>query len=153
MEDDMRVFDWDDTIVNDGKQFVTLEEGIYEFEVTGLEKSMYEPSATSKLPRCNMAIVNLTVHTDEGDAVIQDKLQMCGKMEWKLAGFFRCIGLKEHGEALKMKWDQVLGRKGRAKITKTKGTKNDNTWFNNVGSYIDPIAKTKDEKSGDSDWS
>lgn len=153
MSDDMRTFDWDDIIENDGKQFVVLEEGTYDFEVTGLEKSTYEPSATSKLPKCNMAIVSLTIRTDEGDAVIQDKLQMCAKMEWKLAAFFRSIGLKKHGEPLRMKWDAVIGCKGRAKVTKTPGTTNKDTFFNNIGFYVDPVIKARDNKAGDDTWS
>lgn len=147
--DENKVYDWDDEIENDGKGFVTLEEGTYEFEVTSFEKSFYEPSAKSKLPRCNMAVIGMTIRTDEGDAVITDKLQMCAKMEWKLSSFFRCIGLKKHGEKLRMQWDKVIGCKGRAKIVKVAGTKNDGVFFNNIGFYIDPVIDTTPKSEAD----
>jgi hypothetical protein len=66
-------------------------------------------------------------------------------MEWKISAFFRAVGLKKHGEKLKMKWDQAIGLKGKAHITKTKGNKDD-IFFNNVGNYIDPVAKGEDDE-------
>lgn len=137
-------FDWDADIEDDGLGgFITLEEGNYDFEVHELERSFYTPSPTSSLPPCNMAIVTLKVETADGTAYISDKLQLCSKMEWKLSAFFRSIGLKKHGEKLTMKWDKVVGCKGKAHITKDEGTKKAGTFFNNVGYYIDPVAGTE----------
>lgn len=135
-------FDWDAEIEDDGRGgFITLEEGNYEFEVHKFERGYYQPSATSSLPACNMAMLTLKVSTPDGDAYITDNLQLCSKMEWKLSAFFRSIGLKKHGEKLVMKWDKVPGCKGRAHIEKTESQKNPGNFFNDVSYYIDPEAK------------
>lgn len=144
-------FDWDAEIEDDGKGgFVTLEEGNYDFEVHKFERGNYTPSATSSLPACPQAIITLKISTPDGDAYVTDKLQLCSKMEWKLSSFFRSIGLKKHGEKLVMKWDKVLGCKGKARITKTQSTQKENVYFNNVDYYIDPVAKAD---GGDDTWS
>ena len=155
MAEENITFDWDDTIEDDGNGgFVTLEEGDYDFEVHKFERAYYQPSATSTLPACNMAVLTLKVKTADGDAYITDNLQLCSKMEWKLSAFFRSIGLKKHGEKLVMKWDKVPGCKGRARISKTEGSKKPGVFFNNVDYYIDPAAKPSEEANGGDDtWS
>ena len=148
---DTRVFDWDDEIEYDGEErsYVVLEEGDYTFEVTKFERGHYTPSADAKTPSCNMAIVTLKISTEEGDAYILEKFPLASTMEWRISAFFRSIGLKKHGEKLKMKWNEAIGCKGRAHVTKTKGTQKDNVYFNNIGRYIDPVAKSKGD---DDEW-
>ena len=51
--------DWDDAIENDGQEFVTLEEGDYNFTVTGFERGRFPGSA--KLPACNKATLTPAV--------------------------------------------------------------------------------------------
>ena len=41
---------------------------------------------------------------------------LCRRHEWKLAGFFRSIGQKKHGERLVMNWNKVVGAQGRARF-------------------------------------
>ena len=145
------VFDWDDEIEFDGEggNFVTLEEGDYEFEVHKFERGHFTPSsANGKTPACNQANMTLKVSTENGDAYIVDKFPLASTMEWKISAFFRSVGLKKHGERLKMQWQESIGLKGKAHITKTAG-KNDNVFFNNVGYYIDPVVKAE----GDDEWS
>lgn len=147
MNDEVKVFDWDDEIEYDGedRSFVMLEEGDYEFEVTKFERSHYTPKAGAKTPACNQADVTLKITTGEGDCYIVDRFPLASSMEWKISSFFRSIGLKKHGEKLKMKWTDTIGCTGRAHITKTSGSK-DNVFFNNVGRYIDPLVKTEDDE-------
>lgn len=147
MNDEVKVFDWDDEIEYDGedRSFVILEEGDYEFEVTKFERSHYTPKAGAKTPACNQADVTLKITTEEGDCYIVDRFPLASSMEWKISSFFRSIGLKKHGEKLKMKWTDAIGCTGRAHITKTSGSK-DNVFFNNVGRYIDPLVKTEDDE-------
>lgn len=148
MAEEVKIFDWDDEIENDGEQrdFVTLEEGDYDFEVTKFERGNYTPSDKAKTPACNQAIMTLKVSTEDGDAYITDRFPLASTMEWKIAAFFRSIGLKKHGEPVKMKWKDSIGCTGKAHFTKMAGQK-DGTFFNNVGSYIDP------EVEGDDEWS
>lgn len=148
MAGEVKIFDWDDEIENDGEQrdFVTLEEGDYDFEVTKFERGNYTPSSKAKTPACNQAIMTLKVSTEDGDAYITDRFPLASTMEWKIAAFFRSIGLKKHGEPVKMQWKDSIGCTGKAHFTKTAGEK-EGTFFNNVGSYIDP------EVEGDDEWS
>ena len=149
--DEVKVYDWDDEIEDDGNgggDFVVLEPGTYDFEVHAFERGQYSPSANAKTPPCNMAIMTLKISTKDGVCFIRDNFPLANTMEWKASAFFRSIGLKKHGEKLRMKWAESVGCKGRAKIVKKPGTKDD-VWFNNVGSYIDPPV----EKGDDDEWS
>jgi hypothetical protein len=146
MAEEVKVYDWDDEISDDGNgSFVTLDEGNYDFEVTKFERGHYTPSANSKTPACNQANITIKISTKDGDAYIVDKFPLASTMEWKASAFFRSIGLKKHGEPLKMRWTETIGCKGRAYITKTKGEKQD-VYFNNVKNYLDPV-KVDDEWS------
>ena len=142
------VFDWDDEIEFDGNgaDFVTLEEGDYEFEVHKFERGHFTPSSSNgKTPACNQANMTLKVSTENGDAYIIDKFPLASTMEWKISAFFRSVGLKKHGERLKMQWQESIGLKGKAHITKTEG-KTQGVFFNNVGYYIDPVVKSEDDE-------
>lgn len=139
--DDVRVFDWDDEIEVDD-QFITLEDGDYDFTVTNFERGLQDK--TEKLPQCNKAIITLKV---EG-ATITENFPLCSNMEWKSAAFFRAIGMKKHGEKAKMDWKGAIGKTGRCHIRKTEGTKTPGTFFNNVDKYYDFVAE-----SGDDTWS
>ena len=145
MADEILTFDWDDEIQDDGAQqsFVTLEEGDYDFEVYKFERGHYTPSPNAKTPACNQAIITLKITTEAGDCYITEKFPLASTMEWKISAFFRSIGLKQHGEKLKMSWNDALGRNGKAHVKKTAGTK-ENVFFNNVDYFIDPVAKGED---------
>lgn len=104
--------DWDDTIESDGQEFITLDEGDYNFTVTGFERGRFPGGI--KIPACNKASLTLQVKTDAGIAVIKTDLLLYKSMEWKLSAFFRCIGQKKHGERLTMDWNRVIGSRGRA---------------------------------------
>ena len=106
--------DWDDTIENDGKEFVTLDEGDYNFTVTGFERGRFPGSA--KIPPCNKAVLTLSVDTPDGIAITKLDLIMYRTLEWRISSFFRCIGQKKHGERLVMDWSKVTGSKGRARF-------------------------------------
>lgn len=150
MSEETKVFDWDDEVVNDGEEssFVTLEPGEYEFEVTKFERGSYTPSANAKTPACNQALMTLRITTDDGICNIVEKFPLASTMEWKIRAFFRSIGKCKHGEPYKMDWQGAIGCKGRAKITKTAGKKDDR-YFNNVDKFVDPKAGTEE----DDEWS
>ena len=133
-----RSLDWDDVIENDGQEFVVLPEGDYVFTVTGVERGWQ--NSTAKIPGgCNKAVVTLEVKTEEGTAVFNTNVLLCTNLEWKLSAFFRSIGLKQHGEKLVMKWNEVPGRKGMAHIKPRKYTGNDGQerTANDVDRWID----------------
>lgn len=120
-ETEMKVFDWDDEIINDGdgsEESVVLPEGNYPFEVVKAEKSFYQPGPKSSLPPCNMVKVFLRVDGgDLGKSLVVENLYLCESMEWKGAAFFRSIGMKKHDEPIKWRQiDHVDGERGRCRI-------------------------------------
>ncbi|MBQ1508528.1 MAG: DUF669 domain-containing protein [Erysipelotrichaceae bacterium] len=140
---DMNILDWDSTIEEDGQGFVLLDEGDYDFTVTGFERGQHNGSA--KIPPCPKALLTLSVETDAGVAEIKENLILYKTMEWKLSSFFRCIGLKKHGERLVMDWGHVLGASGRAHIIQREYVGNDGTTkkTNGVAYFMDYIPAEK----------
>ena len=143
MNDQNMFLDWDDAIESDGQEFITLEEGDYIFTVTGFERGRFPGGP--KIPACNKAALTLQVKTPEGIAVIRTDLLLYKTMEWKLSSFFRCIGLKKHGERLVMDWGHVLGASGRAHIIQREYVGNDGTTkkTNGVAYFMDYIPAEK----------
>ena len=105
------LLDWNDAIENDGQELVILEEGDYNFTVTGFERGRYPGG--QKIPPCNKASLTLQVQTDDGIAIIRNDLLLYRSLEWRIAAFFRSIGLKKPGERVVMDWNAVTGRRGR----------------------------------------
>ena len=117
MADDIRnnqnmEMDWNDAIESDGQEFIVLEEGDYNFEVTGFERGRFPGGA--KIPACNKAALTLQVKTEKGIAICRTDLLLYRSLEWRLSAFFRCIGQKRPGERLVMDWNTVIGSRGRA---------------------------------------
>jgi hypothetical protein len=143
MAADTNIMGWDDVIEDDGNGFILLEEGDYDFTVTGFERGRHNGSA--KIPACNKAIITLSIDSPQGVAEVKENLILYKTMEWKISAFFRSLGLKKHGERLTMDWDHVLGAAGRAHIVQREYIGNDGTnkKANNVGYFIDYIAPEK----------
>lgn len=104
--------DWNDIIESDGQEYITLKDGDYDFTVTAFERGRF-PGGT-KIPPCNKASLTLQVETEVGTATVHLDLLLYKTMEWKLSAFFRCIGMKKHGEKLSMDWTCIVGTTGRA---------------------------------------
>lgn len=128
---------WDDAISVDGEQFITLEEGDYDFTVTGFERGRFPGSA--KIPACNKATLNLTVSTPEGTANVKYDLILWSSLEWRISAFFRAIGQKKSGETFVPRWNQVVGARGRAHFKPRKYTTKDGDerTVNDVASFYD----------------
>lgn len=119
-----RELQWDDEIEKDGSDFILLPEGDYDFTVTKFERGRFQGSA--KMPACNQAKLELTVHSPEhGDVVVFHNLFLHTKTEGLLSNFFAGIGQKKKGERLRMNWGTVIGSKGRLKLGINKYTGND----------------------------
>ena len=105
-------YGWEDEIVNEGGDFVLLPEGDYDFTVAKYERARHEGSA--KVPPCNMAKVTFTIWGAEDSVEITENFFLCNKFEWKLSALFLALGLKKHGEPLKMN-----SQAKRASVTST----------------------------------
>lgn len=111
--DNNYVFDWDDEISNE-EAFVTLPEGDYGFTVKNFERGTYDGS--DKMPACKKAIVTFAVEGTNDTATVTENFYLCAKVEWKLSSLFLSVGMKKHGEPLRMDWKGLVGKKGRCHI-------------------------------------
>lgn len=119
-----RELGWDDEIQKDGGEFIVLPAGDYNFTVTKFERGRF--GGSPKMPACNQAKLEITVHSPEhGDVTVFHNLFLHTKTEGLISNFFTGIGLKKKGEAIKPPWQQVVGRKGRLKLEINKFTGND----------------------------
>lgn len=114
-ENNERVLGWDDTIEKES-EFILIPDGEYEFTVTNLERSNYEPQPGAKLPACPMAIVSCEIKAPEGTVTIKNRLFLHSRMEGMLSAFFGSIGQKEKDQPLRMNWSKVVGSSGWCKV-------------------------------------
>lgn len=114
MSEEIRELGWEDEISDEGKEYTLLEEGNYKFTVEKVERARFSGSA--KMPPCNMAKVTFAIWGAEDKIEITENFLLNSKMEWKLSALFLAIGLKKHGEPLKMKWNQVPGARGKCHV-------------------------------------
>lgn len=111
MTDVERVFDWEDTIEKESG-FIVLPDGDYEFLITDLERSQYEPGPNAKLPTCPMAIVHCEIDSPHGTVTLKNRLFLHSRTEGMLSAFFGSIGQKEKDQPLRMNWSKVVGSRG-----------------------------------------
>lgn len=131
------VMDWNDSIENDGQEFVLLPEGDYNFVVTNFERGRFPGGP--KIPACNKATITVQINAKEGVSVVKFDLFLYRSVEWRISAFFRCIGQKKAGEKLVMNWNTVIGSKGRAHFkqrTYTNSYGEDKT-INDLTNFID----------------
>ncbi len=129
---------WDDEIENESGGWVLLPEGEYDFVVEGFERGRHNGS--SKIPPCNKAILTLGIDSPQGHASVTCNLFLYDRYEWKLCQFFTSIGARKHGERLRMNWNQVLGARGRCKVTVRPYTGNDGKerQANDIDRFLEP---------------
>jgi hypothetical protein len=149
MAQDNRIMDWNDTIQDDGREFIILPEGDYYFTVTDFERARFPGSA--KIPACNKATLSLDIDNDKGIATARVDLILYRTLEWRIASFFRSIGMKKHGEQVVMDWTKVVGARGKAHIKPRSytGKNGEERQANNVENFIDcddpkGLVETKD---------
>lgn len=134
-----RALDWEDEIENDGKEFVLLPGGTYTFTVRSFERGRYEGG--KKMPPCNKAIVYLEIDSDLGSVTIKENFMLHTRMEWKLCEFFTSIGLRKKGEKLHMRWNEIIGLKGRCEvyIDEFQGRDGNMVQINRIKNFYEPL--------------
>jgi len=133
---------WDDSIENDGPEFVQLPAGDYDFTVTDFERDRYDGG--DKIPPCNKAIVSIKIESAEGISVIKHNFYLHSSVEGLLCAFFTSIGQRQHGERVKMNWSAVVGTKGRCKVgSRTYKNKNgEEVTTNDIKKFYEPVTGT-----------
>ena len=130
--------DWDDVIENDGREFILLPAGDYNFTITDFERSRTKES--DKMKACNKAVLTLRVDSDKGTAFVHTQIVLNRMFEYKISSFFRSINRKRQGERVSMDWNNLVGERGRArfKIRNFKDKKTgEERQANDVDRYID----------------
>ena len=78
--------DWDDVIENDGREFILLPAGDYNFTITDFERSRTKDS--DKMKACNKAVLTLRVDSDKGTAFVHTQIVLNRKCEYRISSFF-----------------------------------------------------------------
>ena len=112
--DNNYTFDWDSEINNENSDYILLPEGDYEFTVEKFERGTFDGS--DKLPAGKKAIVTFTIWGAEGKISVVENFLLCSALEWKLSALCLSVGMKKHGEPLRMNWSGLPGQKGRCHI-------------------------------------
>lgn len=106
--------DWNSPIEKDGPEFVTLQDGDYDFEIIDFERGQYPGG--DKLPPCPKATVHVKIETPEGMTIIKHSLFLHSITEGLLCEFFAGIGQRQKGQRVNMDWNRVIGSKGKCKV-------------------------------------
>ena len=118
-----RELGWDDEINNEGGDYTPLPEGDYDFTVKKVER--LRTNGSEKLPPCKMAMVTFSIWSTEGEREVTDNFVLHSKLEWKLSALFLSVGMKKHGEPLRMNWTGIVGQSGTCKIVQRTFKKKD----------------------------
>lgn len=146
---------WDSTIEKES-DFLLLEPGEYDFTISKMERSQFQPTrADGKIKEpCPKADLTVTIATPEGEANIKESLLLHTATEGLLSSFFICIGQKKKGEPLHPNWGQVIGATGKAKIYKDSFTGRDGkpVEINRIDQWVEPenreIAQPQNQNQG-----
>lgn len=124
---DNEFLDWDSSFVAEESQFTTLKDGDYPFEVTEIERKMYDGNS-QKIPNgAPYAEVSLRFNGGEqGNTTVTERLYLLKSLAWKLTEFFGSIGQAPVvGQPFKPNWNVVVGSHGVATLTIHKYTGRD----------------------------
>lgn len=139
---DEKTLGWDDPISNDDQGgFEIAEPGEYAFEIVNLVRGRHSAKADGKIPDCPKAEVTVRIYTRDGDKVdIKHNLYLHSRCEGMLCTFFRAIGQRKHGEAMRPNWANVVGSSGRCKVGVRDyvASNGANKKANEVKTFLDP---------------
>jgi hypothetical protein len=120
----MSNLNWDSAISADGNSFEVLPAGRYRFEVLKLERATSQGKSTAGAPMARLEIKLLDPATGK-IGMARETLVLHKNTEWKLCEFFRAIGHRKHGEAIKPRWNEVVGASGECTVGVETFTKQD----------------------------
>lgn len=129
-----KAYGWDDEIQKDGSAYTLLTPGVYPFVVTKFERGRYEGG--DKIPPCNKAQITIEVDGGEqGTTLVDRDFLLHSKIEGILCAFFKCLGMRKHGEPLRMDWPGTIGKRGYVKLKHREHNQNK---YNEIAEWIDP---------------
>lgn len=140
MDYEKDTFDWDEEIEDDGAGFILFEPGKYDFRVKAFERG------ETKRGDAKMAILEIELSDGNGNkTTIKDYIVLKRSVEWKISSFFRALGMKKHGEKIKMDWNGSVGKTGRCEVIVEEYTGNDGKTYKNnkINKYFDKSASAE----------
>lgn len=138
---------WNSTI-DDGTEYVLFDDGTYDFKVLDFVRSR-------SLRDSNLLIAEIKLEVTDGyrSKTITERFALKESVKWKIAQFFRSIGMKKHGQDFVMNWESSVGRDGLCKLKQEKYVdgKGIERTSNKVEEFLDNI-ETEVNGSGDPPW-
>jgi hypothetical protein len=136
------IIDYDGTISHDS-EFTTLPENEeVTFTVTEIEKGR---NSDGTKPQVKAKLLCVSIN-GKGQTTITDYITMTRKSEWKLCELFISLGMRKHGEPLKLNWD-IVGKTGRAVVMVdkyTNRTTGEEKTSNKIKKYLEPVSAQVD---------
>lgn len=121
------------------KEYVLLNPGEYEFTIDSREYGDFNGSL--KLPACGKVTIHFHIDAPEGTAYLKKDFFVCKEGSGVIAAFCKSIGdLKDGQKTFQPDWDNMVGKKGRVKITQREYNGN---MYNNVDRFVAPKKKAK----------
>lgn len=146
-----KAYGWDESDIPDPNEggFTIIPGGDYPFRVTKFvrERHTPNPDGSGSLPACNKAVIDVEIDGGEhGQVTVEHNLFLHSKCEGFLCQFFTSIGLREHGDPLRLQWDKVVGATGVCRVFVDKYTvkggnsddPKDQRESNKIKSFLDP---------------
>lgn len=133
-----QVMGWNDTLnmdENEDQQYIKLEPGKYVFVVKEFHRTEYKGSA--KIPACPCAEMVLAIGTVKGTATAKINFPLCSTVAWKIAAFFRSIGMKKRGEDFVMDFPGAVGKSGIAEFYARPWSSDPTKFSNDVKAFDD----------------
>lgn len=132
---------WGEGFTAQENEYVLLDEGVYNFTISKMEKKVYDGNS-SKIPNgCPYAELTIQVESSKGTANIRERLYLMKSMQWKLTQFFAGIGQPVvTGQVFNPNWETVVGSKGKAEINQHHYTNQngDDRTNNQIARYLKP---------------
>lgn len=132
---------WGEGFTAQENEYVLLDEGVYNFTISKMEKKVYDGNS-AKIPNgCPYAELTIQVESSKGTANVRERLYLMKSMQWKLTQFFTGIGQPVvTGQVFNPNWETVVGSKGKAEITQHHYTNQngDDRTNNQIARYLKP---------------
>lgn len=119
----------DDDLESSGGQYRLLPEGVYDFTVYEILKER------TKANNDPMVKIELHIHTDDGDSdvIVFDRIVLKDSLRWKMARYFKTLGMFDHVKQHGMDWDGSVDKSGKVEIDHTI---HDGKTYNHIKNYV-----------------
>lgn len=102
---------WDGSFTDEDREFTTIPEGDYRFEVKSVERGQF--AGSPKMAACPEAIVAIALNVEGQTRQLTERLKLNSKLKWIIKNFYRSIKMAdENSQEVRMDWMGAIGRSG-----------------------------------------